>query len=275
MMAKKLGIALAGGGARGAYQIGALNVLDSHGILDNIVAVSGSSVGSLNAVLLATNDLKKAHQTWLDLDHTDLFVQDDNMFKRFFEEKLEFIYKGAYNTDRLEEIIEASLDYDKLKEVDVYVATSHVGHDDTTWLELMSLSLRNMFAKETLVRYPNLRTMDKDTIRKTLLASCAIPIVFKPVVIDHETYYDGGVLDNTPYMPLINHGCDAIIVIDLYRFNLKRPKTVNGIPITYIYPSKYLKGILDFEPDKITFRMALGEYDAKLKIEEIQKMLAK
>ena len=46
-------VALAGGAALGAYQIGVMEYLDKTGALYNIKAVSGSSVGALNAVLYA------------------------------------------------------------------------------------------------------------------------------------------------------------------------------------------------------------------------------
>ena len=49
---KKIGIALSGGGARGAYQIGVWKALKEHGIDTKISAYAGASVGSLNAFLI-------------------------------------------------------------------------------------------------------------------------------------------------------------------------------------------------------------------------------
>lgn len=46
------GLVLAGGGGKGAYQAGAFKALWEYGIQDYITAVSGASVGALNAVLL-------------------------------------------------------------------------------------------------------------------------------------------------------------------------------------------------------------------------------
>ena len=53
---KKLGIAFAGGGARGAYQIGAWKALKEAGIDQQISVYSGASVGSLNAAMFAMGD---------------------------------------------------------------------------------------------------------------------------------------------------------------------------------------------------------------------------
>jgi len=276
-MTKKIGVALAGGGARGAYQIAVLKVLKEHGYLDNVYAVSGASVGSLNAVVLATDDLDKAKDIWLSMDQDSLFkAENSTVLKRLFKEKFNFIYKGVYQTDKLETMIDDMLDYKKLKDKHVYVATSEVGDDNSSFMELITLNLRNFFGKKDLIRYQSLSDMDYDHVKRTLLASCAIPVVFKPVVIDNKTYYDGGVLDNLPIQPLIDAGCNEIIAIDLFRFNFHRKDTIKDIPITHIYPRKNLRGIMDFRSEQLKRRYELGEIDALNVIETLkQKTLVK
>lgn len=49
-MAKTIGFALGGGGARGALQVGALRALFEHGIKPEII--TGTSIGAMNAVSL-------------------------------------------------------------------------------------------------------------------------------------------------------------------------------------------------------------------------------
>jgi len=269
-MGKKLGVALAGGGARGAYQIAVLKVLKEHGLLDNLYAVSGASVGSLNAVILASNDLDKAEDVWMSMDHDSLFKNEDNILKRVFKEKFNFIYKGVYQTDKLEALIDEMLDFDKIQDKNVFVATSEVGEEDTSFIELISLNIRDFFGKEEHIRYQSLKGMDFEHAKRTLLASCAIPVIFKPVVIDKKTYYDGGVLDNLPIQPLIDAGCDEIIAIDLFRFNLTRKKEINGIKIKHFYPSKNLRGVMDFRKEQIQRRYELGIQDALRILDEHQ-----
>ena len=46
-------------------------------------------------------------------------------------------------------------------------------------------------------------------------ASAAIPGLFPPVKLDDETYVDGGVVQNTPIMPVIEHGATEIHVVSL------------------------------------------------------------
>ncbi|TVP95855.1 MAG: patatin-like phospholipase family protein [Acholeplasmatales bacterium] len=262
-MKRKLGVALSGGGARGAYQIGVLKTLQEAGMLDDLVAISGSSVGSLNAVLLAMKDLRIAENLWRNEPLDEIFVSDKNVFKRVFEDKLRLPFKGYYKTDKLEAIMDRTIDYDAIYASNVYVTTSHVGNQKVTLAELLSLNIRNMFDDIDHVRYTLLKELDRDTIKKTLMASCAIPVVFKPVVIDNETHYDGGVLDNTPCTPLINHGCTEIILIDLFRFRRKRQKLPHDITVHTIVPSKNLRGILDFRDKSIEHRFQTGIKDAE------------
>ena len=48
---KKIGLVLCGGGAKGAYQVGVLRVLEEFGLLSHIHAVAGSSIGGVNGAL--------------------------------------------------------------------------------------------------------------------------------------------------------------------------------------------------------------------------------
>ena len=45
---------------------------------------------------------------------------------------------------------------------------------------------------------------------KSVLASCAVPVIFEPIKLNGEVYIDGGILNNLPIEPLIGH-CDVII----------------------------------------------------------------
>lgn len=270
---KKLGIALAGGGARGAYQIGAWKALREYGIDTKIEAFSGASVGSLNAALFAMGDYELARDMWLSLDKDTLFNFDKKIYKRIFKEKLNFFNKGVFDTKKLEKMIRKTIDFEELKQKEVYVATTHLGNEKSTFFDLIRTNYKHYFKKDQQVRYIDLRDQAEDKTVKTLLASCAIPIVFKPIQIGTETYYDGGVLDNTPYQPLIDAGCDSIIIIDLYTFSPMRIKTIKEVKTYTIYPKKSLRGILDFKPKHIKRRFELGYEDMKTLLEDIKDEL--
>ena len=62
-----IGLVLAGGGGKGAYQIGAWKYLREAGLDRYVSAVSGTSVGALNAALFAAGDLEQAENLWRNI----------------------------------------------------------------------------------------------------------------------------------------------------------------------------------------------------------------
>lgn len=61
-----------------------------------------------------------------------------------------------------------------------------------------------------------------------LKATCCLPLVCKPVTIDGEDYYDGGLADPIPYRKAFEDGCDRLIVI------LTKPRKDYLIPMEYL-----------------------------------------
>ena len=68
---KRIGVVLCGGGAKGAYHIGCWKALRAAG-LDRVRAISGSSVGAINAVFIASGRLDAAEHTWRTLRVRDV-----------------------------------------------------------------------------------------------------------------------------------------------------------------------------------------------------------
>lgn len=48
---------------------------------------------------------------------------------------------------------------------------------------------------------------------KELVASCALPIMFKPVELNGNLYLDGGITNSIPYQKALNDGCDRVLVL--------------------------------------------------------------
>src|SRR5690554_8075105 len=65
----KLGLALSGGGACGAYEVGVVKALAKLGLEPRVIA--GSSIGALNGAVIASSKLNKAavqlEKIWWDL----------------------------------------------------------------------------------------------------------------------------------------------------------------------------------------------------------------
>ncbi|MFK5883605.1 MAG: patatin-like phospholipase family protein [Candidatus Izemoplasma sp.] len=258
---EKIGIALAGGGARGAYQIGAWKAIIELGLDKKINVYSGASVGSLNAVLYAMGDYQKAYDTWMSLNKDSLFNLEKKIYKRIFSEKLNFLNQGIFETDRLEEIMDEVVDLEKIIDKEIYISATVLGNENSTFFDLLKTNYRHFYRKDHQVKYIKLNKMSEAEIKTIMLASCAIPVAFKPITINGETFYDGGILENTPITPLIEAGCTKIIAIDLFRYNFQRKKHIDGVKIVYVYPKHSLRGILDFNPKYIERRFELGYED--------------
>jgi len=71
MTRRKLGLVLEGGGAKGAYQFGALKAFRERGVVFHCVA--GTSVGGLNAALWATERLTDGEKIWSNLRQSDIY----------------------------------------------------------------------------------------------------------------------------------------------------------------------------------------------------------
>lgn len=69
----EIGLVLAGGGAKGAFQIGVLQAMEEEGLLPYVTAVSGTSVGALNAALLLNLDIEEIRRVWLEFDIATFF----------------------------------------------------------------------------------------------------------------------------------------------------------------------------------------------------------
>lgn len=54
----KIGLVLAGGGAKGAYEVGVYKALRELELVDNIKVISGTSIGSINALFFAMDNPK-------------------------------------------------------------------------------------------------------------------------------------------------------------------------------------------------------------------------
>ena len=82
-LTKEYGIVLDGGGARGAYQIGAWKALKEAGVKIN--AVAGTSVGALNGALICMDDVENAVRIWSELTFSRVMDVDDAWMTRLFD----------------------------------------------------------------------------------------------------------------------------------------------------------------------------------------------
>ena len=94
-LSKEYGLVLDGGGARGAYQIGAWKALVEAGVKFN--AVAGTSVGALNGALICMGDVGRAEDIWREMTFSSVMDVDDEWMERLFSKQTtikEFLNEG-------------------------------------------------------------------------------------------------------------------------------------------------------------------------------------
>lgn len=237
-MDSKLGLVLAGGGGKGSYEIGVWKYLREIGLDTKISVISGTSVGGLNAFLIAYNDFNIATQIWTKEISTKIL----DVISESHKNGAIFSRKG------LLDIIDKYIDFSKVKDFDkaIYVTCYNMNKSKADYIKLNNQSRRK--------------------IEKYLLATSAIPIVFENEKFLFKSYCDGGVTDNVPVKPLIDEQCTHAIIVNLKNdiridYSKTRLKTIE------IYPSSklgsFLTGTLDFTPANAKARIDLGYNDCK------------
>ena len=215
---KRINVALQGGGAHGAFSWGVLERLMSDDRLF-IDGLSGTSAGAMNAVVFTdgfvrgrqkgaiealnqfwrrvsegalvpmamTKALAPLHTGW-NMDDTLGFHMMDAVTRLFSPYQL-----NPLDLHPLRDILIDLVDFEGLRrrpDIKLFVAATNV-----------------RTCKLKVFRTPEI-TVD------ALLASACLPVMFRAVEIDGESYWDGGYLANPPISPLI-HECvskDVVII---------------------------------------------------------------
>lgn len=75
-----------------------------------------------------------------------------------------------------------------------------------------------------------LEVSSEDKHFKAVLASCALPVFFKPVKVGNHYYLDGGLTDSLPYEQAFKEGCDKVIVVmTRQRGYVKKPEPASVV----------------------------------------------
>ena len=250
---KEYGVVLDGGGARGAYQIGAWKALKEAGI--RIHAVAGTSVGALNGALICMDDLKKAQDIWKSMTFSKVMNVDDGWMEGLFEREHKVkdvlsqiwsvVTAGGIDVTPLKELIHELIDEEKIRQS---------GKE----FYLLTFSLTDF--KELDL---GLEDIPEGRLEDFLLASAYL-LGFKNEKMGGKRYIDGGVVNNVPLGSLVKRGCKDIIEIRIYGPGREpRVKLPEDAQIYRIGPRVRLGSILEFDGRKSRQNMKIGYYDAK------------
>ncbi len=208
--------------------------------------VTGTSVGSMNAALLANDRLEEAKSMWLSISDKDVMDVPEKVFSK---ETLKFVTKfakeGGISVAPLEKMMSMLLDEDALRN-----AKCKYG--------LVTVNLNTMKPMElTLDDIPKGKVLDY------LLASGACFPFLQTKEIDGQKYIDGGYYDNMPSTLAAKMGADMIVEVDLdgIGVNHKVCEEYKDVKIISVGSYHDLGSFLEFNPKTAKRNMELGYLD--------------
>ena len=247
----KVGIALEGGGAKGAYQIGVLKALKELNIKYDCVV--GTSIGALNGVFFALGDYYKSSELWSGIDFS--YSKNTPKNKKSSADIFDLIMK---NIDKFEKNFMTSKGIDPEPIIDYYkeiideesIRKSKVEFGLTTYCLTDRKSLR-LFKED----------IPYGMMPEFVFASCYLPN-FTAKTINGKYYLDGSMFSKLPVEMAVEKGCNIVIAVRL------RPKEYNydqyeGTRIIDIAPDEYLSSTLEASKERIKWMIKKGYEDAK------------
>ena len=252
-LTKEYGIVLDGGGARGAYQIGAWKALKEAGIKIN--AVAGTSVGALNGALICMGDVENAVKIWSEMTFSRVMDVDDTWMSRLFDgevplqEALTEVWKvlneGGVDITPLRNLIHDVIDEKKIRLSGIEFC-------------ILTFSISEMEEKDL-----SLEEIPEGLLEDFLLASAYL-LGFKNEKLHGMRYIDGGVINNVPVNSLLDRGYKDLIEIRIYgpgrepAFDLPEDGEIYRIGARV-----NLGNIIEFDGKRSRQNLKIGYFDAK------------
>ena len=215
----KIGLALAGGGVKGAGHIGVIKALEENGI--EIGYIGGTSIGSIVASLYSmgytTDEMLKLFKYFAK----DIMKVDFKNYVSSVKTNKRLIGYGVISGENIELAINECARLKKIKNlqelkypivmptVDIkenkkYVSTNHENDEN--------------FPKDTYI--------NDISIGKAVRASASYPGVFAPTMYKSHKFVDGGIIDNLPAKDVKKLGAEKVLSVRFSSENNIDPKNL-------------------------------------------------
>jgi NTE family protein len=249
-----LGLALEGGGAKGAFQMGAVKAFLEEGY--QFSGIAGTSIGALNGAIIAQGDFELGYQWWENMDTSMLFDIKKAHVERCTNKKVDIaalrfwasilkniIGNRGLDTQKIRETLQSVINEEKLRQSKTDLGIVTVSISDWKPLELFKEDI----PEGLLIDY--------------LMASANFP-VFRIEPIEGRYYIDGGFYDSCPVNLLSRKGYRDIIAIRTFGFGRIRKVEDDQVNVTSVCPSENLGRILLFDNNVIRKNLNIGYCDA-------------
>lgn len=244
---KKLGFAFEGGGARGSYHMGVVKAFIEEGY--EIHGVVGTSIGAINAAMIASGEFDKAMEIWesISLEHLfdsefiDVLKVDKEITGKISTAVKKWFTDGGIDHSRIREFLATYIDEEKVRKSGIDFG-------------LVTFSLSERKAYEIF-----LDDIPEGKLIDYILASAKLPI-FTPLQIEDNRFIDGAFANSCPINMLIEKDYDEIIAVRIKSFGIFKPfdKKAN---VVVIETPESLGHFLDFTADNAKRNIQIGYCD--------------
>ena len=209
-----IGLALSGGGARGAAHVGVLRVIESMGIPVDFVAGTsmGAVVGGLYAMGMSPDEIESTIE---EIDWTAIFndqpPREDRRMRRKLDDRtfLMDARPGVNEREREINLVPALIQGQRL---DLALRRYTLPARSIRDFDALRIPFR---AVATDAVTGEAVILGKGDLATAIRASMAVPAAFAPVEIDDRLLIDGGLAMNLPVSVVRAMGADIIIAVDV------------------------------------------------------------
>ncbi len=175
---RRLGLSLSGGAMRGLAHIGVLQALEDNNIRTDYI--SGTSIGSFAAALYAfgipMNEIRRVGKSITPIKIS----------------KLKLSRYALFSNEELGRLIQAKIGRSKIEE---------------SLIPLAIIAVDIATGEKVVLR--------KGEVAPAVMASNAVPGLYRPIYIDGRMMVDGGIAEDVPISPLKPMGADVIVAVNL------------------------------------------------------------
>ena len=202
----KIGLALAGGGIKGAGHIGAIKALEENGI--KIEYIGGTSIGSLVASLYAMGYSSEEMIKLFRYFAKDIIKVDPKYFWTNVKTERRFMGAGLISGENIEMVVKECGELKGIKNIS----------DIKMPIAIPTVDIR------TCEKYVFTNSVQEDEVKKdkyitdvpigkAARASSSYPGVFAPTMVKGHKFVDGGIIDNLPAKEVRKLGADKVLSI--------------------------------------------------------------
>lgn len=245
------GIVLGGGGAKGAYQIGAWEALREIGI--DYQVVTGTSVGALNGAFFVQGDIENAKIMWEDIDTSKILAiptdeeeetNREHLISGVKSLTLSALKENGVDTTPLLDMITKLIDPEKLEQTDK---------------DFFFITTQAPKMEETVV---SLKETPANMLNRWLLASSSFYPAMSACEIDGHYYVDGGYRNNIPRDVALKQNVSELIVINVKGPGFLKPTRVPKTVVETDIETRWgLGAVLLFDKDRSTWNIKQGYFD--------------